>query len=95
MRERAPVLRNRLSTCFSTVRAEIDNTEARRQQIREKHDAALAQARAQAGEMIRQSRAALEKDIADAKLMLQQQADSLAKESIDSILRPAVAAGGR
>ena len=69
--------------------------EARRQHIMEKHDAALAQARVQAGEMIRHSRAALEKDIAAAKLMLQQQADSLAKEIIDSILKPAVAAGGR
>ena len=69
--------------------------EARRQHIMEKHDAALGRARAQAGEMIRHSRAALEKDIADAKAMLQQQSDSLAKEIIDSILKPAVAAGGR
>jgi len=69
--------------------------EARRQQIMEKHTAALGRARAQAEEMLKQSRAALEKDIAAAKLMLHQQADSLAKEIIDSILKPAVAVGGR
>ena len=61
----------------------------------EKHTAALGRARAQAEEMLKQSRAALEKDIAAAKLMLHQQADSLAKEIIDSILKPAVAVGGR
>ena len=69
--------------------------ESRRQHIIEKHNAALAHARAQAEEMLKHSRAALEKDIAAAKLMLQQQADSLAKEIIDSILKPAVAVGGR
>jgi len=69
--------------------------ESRRQQIMEKHNAALAQARAQAEEMLKQSRAALEQDMKAARLMLQQQADSLAKEIIDSILKPAAAMGGR
>ena len=69
--------------------------ETRRQQTMDKHGAALAQARAQAEEMLRHSRAALETDVAAAKLMLRQQADALAREIIDSILKPAVAMGGR
>src|SRR5947209_9431330 len=69
--------------------------EMRRQQTMDKHGAALAQARAQAEEMLRHARAALETDVAAAKLMLRQQAEALAREIIDSILKPAVAVGGR
>jgi len=69
--------------------------EARRQQIMEKRNAALAQARQQADQMIKESRAALENDVAAARAMLQQQAATLAQQIIDSILRPAVAVGGR
>ena len=45
--------------------------------------------------MIKESRTALEKDVAAARAMLQQQAENLAQQIIDSILRPAVAVGGR
>jgi F-type H+-transporting ATPase subunit b len=69
--------------------------EARRQQMVARQSAALAEARRQADEMIKQARAVLEKDVAAARVMLQQQADSLATEIIASILKPAAAAGGR
>src|SRR5437763_15087892 len=69
--------------------------EARRRQIMGKRDAALAQARQQADHLIKQSRAALEKDVAAARALLQQQTENLAQRIIDSILRPAVAVGGR
>jgi F-type H+-transporting ATPase subunit b len=69
--------------------------EARRQQMVARQSAALAEARRQTDEMIKQSRAVLEKDVAAARVMLQQQADSLATEIIASILKPAAAAGGR
>ena len=69
--------------------------EARRQHIMEKRNAALAHARRQADHMIKESRTALEKDVAAARAMLQQQAENLAQQIIDSILRPAVAVGGR
>ncbi|HXB23036.1 MAG TPA: hypothetical protein VNV88_16725 [Candidatus Solibacter sp.] len=69
--------------------------EARRQQIMESRSAALIAARKQAGEMIKTARVALERDKSAAQAMLQQQADSLANEIIDSILRPVAAVGGR
>lgn len=69
--------------------------EARRQQIIESRTSALIAARKQAGETSKAARAALEKDKSAAQAMLQQQADSLANEIIDSILRPVAAAGGR
>ena len=69
--------------------------EARRRQIMGKRDAALAQARQQADHLIKESRRALEKDVAAARAMLQQQTENLAQRIIDSILRPAVAVGGR
>ena|ERR1700694_862409 len=69
--------------------------ELRRQQILESRSMALLEARKQAGERIKAARAALEQDKAAAQTMLQQQADSLASEIIDSILRPVAAVGGR
>ena len=69
--------------------------EARRQQIMEKRNAALTQARKQAEGTIRSARKALEQDKAAAQVMLQQQADSLANQIIDSILKPVAAMGGR
>jgi F-type H+-transporting ATPase subunit b len=69
--------------------------DARRQQIMEKRNAALAQARKQAEETVRAARKALEQDQAAAQNMLQQQADSLANMIIDSILKPVAAVGGR
>jgi F-type H+-transporting ATPase subunit b len=69
--------------------------EARRQQMVARQSAALAEARGQADEMIKQARAVLEKDVAAARTLLQQQADSLANEIIASILKPAAVGGGR
>ena len=69
--------------------------EARRQRMIEDHNAALAQARSQAEVMITNARAALEKDVAAARVVLQEQAQPLADRIIDSVLRPALAVGGR
>lgn len=69
--------------------------EASRKQMMVKYTGALAEARRHAEQMIGQSREALEKEKAGAQAMLQQQADALAAEIIDSILRPAAAMGGR
>jgi F-type H+-transporting ATPase subunit b len=69
--------------------------QANRQRIMEERNAALAEARKQAGETARQARAALEKDMAQAKAALEQQAHVLADRVIETVLKPAVAAGGR
>ena len=69
--------------------------EARRQQIMESRNAALTQARQQAEEMIQSARMALEQDKMAAQLGLQQQADTLANQIIESILKPVAAMGGR
>ncbi len=69
--------------------------ESRRQQRMDQRNAALAKARQQAEAMIQQARAGMEQDAAAARAALQQQAESLADEMIHSILRPAVAVGGR
>ena len=69
--------------------------QANRQRIMEERNAALAEARKQAGETARQARTALEKDMAAAKATLEQQADVLADRVIETVLKPAVAAGGR
>lgn len=69
--------------------------EARRQQAMERRNAALTQARQQAEEMIHSARKALEQEKTAAQLALKQQADSLANEIVDSILRPVAAMGGR
>jgi F-type H+-transporting ATPase subunit b len=69
--------------------------EARRQQIMEKRNSALTQARKQAEETGQSARKVLEQDKAAAQVMLQQQADSLANQIIDSILKPVAAMGGR
>lgn len=69
--------------------------QANRQRIMEERNAALAEARKQAGETARQARTALEKDMAAAKTTLEQQAHVLADRVIETVLKPAVAAGGR
>jgi F-type H+-transporting ATPase subunit b len=69
--------------------------EARRQQIMESRNAALTQARQQAEEMIQSARMALEQDKMAAQIGLQQQADTLANQIIESILKPVAAMGGR
>jgi F-type H+-transporting ATPase subunit b len=69
--------------------------EARRQRMIEARNTALAQARSQAEVMIANARAVLEKDVAAARVVLQEQAQPLADKIIDSVLRTALAVGGR
>src|SRR5262249_15911281 len=69
--------------------------EARRRRTMEQREAALAEARRQADATVNSSRADLEKDTLAAKAALEQQADGLANQIIESVLKPAVAAGGR
>ncbi len=69
--------------------------EARRRRTMEEREAALAEARKQADAMVKVARAALEEDMLAAKAALQQQADGLANQIIESVLKPAAAAGGR
>jgi F-type H+-transporting ATPase subunit b len=65
--------------------------QAYRQRIMEQRNAALAEARKQAGEMVKNARAALEKDVLAAKATLEQQANILADKVIETVLRPASA----
>jgi F-type H+-transporting ATPase subunit b len=69
--------------------------EDRRKQMLEHRDLTLAEARRRAEEILESARASATQDLGAAKAVLQKQADSLADEIIDSILRPAAAAGGR
>lgn len=79
------------------ARSQIYKTqEAQHQQIMEHRNSALAEARKHAEEMLSRARAATMQELETAKASLQKQADSLADEIIDSILRPAAATeGGR
>ena len=78
------------------ARAQIYQTQqAFRQRVMDQRQAALAQARQQATEMVKNARAALEKDTLAAKASLEQQANTLADQVIATVLRPAAAAGGR
>jgi F-type H+-transporting ATPase subunit b len=71
--------------------------EEQRKQLAAARDAAIAEARAQSQQMVRESGDALQKELAAARVRLEQQADALAAEVIRSILRPVAAApmGGR
>lgn len=69
--------------------------QAYRQRVLEQRNAALAEARRNAGDMVKQARAALEKDVLAAKASLEQQANVLADQVIQQVLRPAAAAGGQ
>jgi F-type H+-transporting ATPase subunit b len=69
--------------------------ESYRNKVMEQRAAALAQARKQSEEMIKSARAAVEQDMVTAKAGLQKQVEVLADQIIQSILRPAAAAGGR
>jgi F-type H+-transporting ATPase subunit b len=76
------------------ARGQIYQTQqANRQRIVEQRNAALAEARKQAGETVKSARAALEKDVLAAKATLEQQAGVLADKVIESVLRPATAGG--
>jgi len=76
------------------ARAEIFKAqEVRMQQMLETRGTALATARRNAQSMVKEARVVLEKDRQAAQANLTQQAESLATEIIQSILRPAMAAG--
>lgn len=69
--------------------------EARHRHIMERGGAALAEARRQADEMVKHANAGLKREVEQARLTLRQQAEALANEIIDSILRPLAATEGR
>jgi F-type H+-transporting ATPase subunit b len=69
--------------------------EVRRRRTMEEREAALAEARQHADTMVKQARAAVAKDVAEAKAALGQQAEGLANQIIESVLKPAAAMGGR
>jgi F-type H+-transporting ATPase subunit b len=90
--ERTTEYENRLRD----ARAQIYQVQqANRQRMVEQRNTALAEARKQAGETVKSARAALEKDVVAAKASLEQQAGVLADKVIETVLRPAAAAGGR
>ena len=76
------------------ARAQIyQQQQAFRQRVLDQRSSALAEARRQAGEMVKSARASVEKDVLAAKAALEQQANALADKVIDRVL--ASAAGGR
>ena len=78
------------------ARSQLYKTQqANRQRVMDERNAALADSRKNAGEMVKQARAALEKDTLGAKAALEQQANVLADQVIATVLKPAAAAGGR
>jgi len=78
------------------ARSQIYKTQqANRQRVMEERNAALAESRRRAGEMVKKARAVLEAETKDAKGVLEQQAGVLADQVIATILKPAAAAGGR
>ena len=77
------------------ARSQIYKTQqAHRQRVMDERNAALADARKNAGEMVKKARTALEKDTVAAKAALEQHANVLADQVIATVLKPA-AAGGR
>lgn len=77
------------------ARAEIYKTQqANRQRIMDTRNAALADARKQAGDKVKEARAGLVATVVTSKAALREQADTLADKVIESVLKPA-AAGGR
>lgn len=69
--------------------------QANRQRVMDQRNAALAESRKNAGEMVKKARTVLEKDTVGAKAELEQQANVLADQVIATVLKPATAAGGR
>ena len=77
------------------ARAEIYKTQqANRQRVMDSRNAALAEARQQAGDKVKEARASLVATVASSKAALRDQADALADKVIETVLKPA-AAGGR
>ena len=76
------------------ARAQIyQSQQAYRQRIMEQRNAALAETRKQAGDMVKSARAVLETDVLAAKSSLDQQANALADQVIQAVLEPATAGG--
>ena len=59
----------------------------------DERNAALAESRKNAGEMVKKARAALETDTVGAKAALEQQANVLADQVIATVLKPATQQG--
>ncbi len=66
--------------------------EARRRQLMEARAAALAQVHAQAQKQVRDARAALDREVAEARTGLQAEGERLAAQVIQAVLKPAAAA---
>jgi F-type H+-transporting ATPase subunit b len=69
--------------------------QANRQRLMDERNAALAEARKRAGEMVKKARVILEAETTEAKATLEQQATVLADQIIAIVLRPAAVVGGR
>jgi F-type H+-transporting ATPase subunit b len=69
--------------------------EARRRHMMERRSAALAEAHRQAEEMVSRARVSLEDDVKQARSLLERQAETLAAQIINSILRPLAVTGSR
>lgn len=67
--------------------------QANRQRVMDQRNAALAESRKNAGEMVKKARAVLEKDTLGAEAELAQQANVLADQVIATVLKPATAGG--
>src|SRR6476659_4726766 len=67
--------------------------QANRQRVLGERNAALAESRKNAGEMVKKARAVLETDTLGAKAALEQQANVLADQVIATVLKPATAGG--
>ena len=78
------------------ARAEIYKVQqANRQRILDVRNTALAEARKQAGDSVKEARATVAATVASSKVALREQADALADKVIESVLKPAAAVGGR
>ena len=78
------------------ARAEIYKVQqANRQRILDVRNTALAEARKQAGDRVKEARATVAATVASSKVALREQADALADKVIESVLKPAAAVGGR
>ncbi|HEY1527708.1 MAG TPA: ATP synthase F0 subunit B [Candidatus Angelobacter sp.] len=76
------------------ARAEIYKTQqSGRQQIMDARTAALAEARKQAGDKVKEARASVAATVTTSKAALREQADALADKVIESVLKPATAGG--
>ncbi len=69
--------------------------EAHNRRMMQEREAALGEARKHADAKVREARAAMEKDVLAAKAGLELQAENLADQIIESVLRPAAVVGGR